>query len=209
MHGVYVTIDFESVNTCGRWYCYSIMVSNYPKGDVLEIQTGGCTINDSEYDAATAAFWNRNRKAHDINRSDDNYKKLPPQEATILLCSRISKIMKEYPRVYFVTDNPGYDLTILNTILVQNGYNPVSNRDGDVYFQCICSWSFRLSTLAILGISRSKVNEYLRQHNIRHDRTVDIYFGPRHTPQADCARIMSQHFEILDIIHFVRNHQIG
>ena len=33
-----------------------------------------------------------------------------------------------------------------------------------------------------------------------YHKITDNYFGPRHTPKSDCARVLSHHFKILDII---------
>ena len=198
MRGVYVTIDFEAVNQKGVWLCYCIMVSEYPRGKVIEFHQGRCDRSDDEYDEITKQFWENHSDAYHIIKSQ--YQCLPINDANKLLCSRISDIVSKYERAYFVSDNPQFDLKILDNILTSNGYDPVSRRSENLYLQCVCTWSFQLSILSLLGFSPIDIDKFLIRKGLISSREIDNYFGPRHTPRSDCAKILCNHFKILDII---------
>lgn len=157
------------------------------------------TMRDmTDSDENAIAFWKKHHQSYDIIQQ---YQYLPVEEANKLLCDSIINIFERFPNAYIVSDDPQYNLRILDNILETYGHNPVSQRGGNLYSQCICTWSFRFSILSLLGFPESHVDRFLGQRGIIvAGREIDNYFGPLHTPWSDCARILSNHCKMLDVI---------
>lgn len=196
----YMTVDFESVNQQGKWLCYGIVVSEYPSGRVLESHVGKCEREYREYDAKTLEFWTcANPLAFQVINS---YPSKPVNVAELDLCSTIRRILRDYPRIFVVSDNPQYDIRILDNILVNNGYPVVSNRLNGIYLQSICTWTFLTAAMQIYNVTRKQIL------SPRSDREVDHkHHGVHHTPITDCSRILAHHFTVLDFIRFQKENK--
>lgn len=197
----FLTIDFESVTQTSKWFAYALMLVEYPSGKIVQCKEGGCKRVLSEYDVESKIFWNKHKNAHDYllkkheNVSDD----IEIEEFN--LCSCIRQIIQDFPNVYIVSDNPQYDIRLLDNMLEKYNFPPISVRGPDIYYQCICTWSFQLATLALLDLKREDINNYLHNNKLLKQRQIDSYFGLRHTPTADCARILNEHFQLMDIVY--------
>lgn len=189
-----MTVDFEAVNKKGTWFAYAIMVAEYPSGKLIDIKYSGCERDNKDYDEITHMFWNKHQKAHEQLINTGKGKIAEIEE--LLLCEYISEIVKKYPKIYVISDNPQYDIRLLDNMLQLYNFPPISVRGNKMYFQCICTWSFKMGIIALFG-----KNTIIDDMDTTTDRQVDAYFGPRHTPKADCARIISQHFKVMDIIY--------
>jgi hypothetical protein len=195
---IFMTIDFESINRRGDWLAYAIMLVNYPTGDILDIRESACYRKIEDYDKNTLAFWQKHNIAHQqlLINGKDKSAKVEEQ----LLCDYISNIMQKFPKVYLISDNPQHDLRLIDNMLLKHDFDPISVRGSYLYFQAICSWSFQTGVLTLLNKKKEHIDSFRAELNIHQTRRVDDYFGPRHTPQSDCARIISSHFKILDIV---------
>ena len=200
MKGVYITIDFESVNARAGWFAYGIFVAEYPSGKLHEVHDGYCVRDEKEFDDVTRAFWEKNQLAwKTIEARKKNHTE---EEAEKILCQQIQEITARYPMAYVVSDSPSYDVRILDNILTKNGFPAISNRQKKHYYQTICTWSFQMAVLAMFRIKSNEVRQKLMNHQFyTANREVDNFFGPRHTPNGDCARILSNHFCILDLMY--------
>jgi hypothetical protein len=100
--------------------------------------------------------------------------------------------------MHFVSDNPQLDIRILDSILETHDEFPISIRvlpnKKQLYYPTLCTWTFRLATSRIVGNHLPPRKPY---------RGVDFLKGTRHTPLVDCAKILSNHFKILDIHQMV------
>ena len=194
---VYLTIDFESTDKKGTWFSYAVILAEYPSGKILSMRQSGCNRPKTDYDEKTLKFWNKNLKAH--NQMTATYKTNKVEHEELCLCKYISQILAEYPTVYLISDNPQYDIKLVDNILAKYDFDPISMRNDKLYFQCICTWSYRLGVKAILNQKRIDINA-LESNLPDVYRELNAYFGPRHTPQADCARILRDHFRLMDVI---------
>lgn len=187
---LFVCVDFKCANRKGAWLCYCIMVSEYPTGTILYSTVGYCHRHAGVYDESTMAFWNKHRRSYDLIVSEyaDNV-----QDAELLLCQYIGHIVREFPNARVISDNPQYDIRILDNVLTSHGWEPVSCRGGS-YSQCVCTVSFERAVLAMYKHTPPTTG------TLKYNRDLYRDFGPRHTPKADCARILARHFDMLDII---------
>lgn len=196
---VYATIDFESVDTSGKWWCYGIMVAEYPSGNIVCSHHGKCPRTIDEFDDPTRQFWDQHPSSFDI------ISKYPSTDTVTVaeqqLCRKVYSILLKYPHVRLVSDNPGFDIRILDNIMVKYGYKPTSHRANGGYLQCTCTWSYQLPIMRMYKIQACELDEYMHAIGLGYalERSVTTYFGPKHTPRADCARILSQHFKMLDL----------
>jgi hypothetical protein len=200
-----MTIDFEAIDTIGTWLGYGIIIAEYPSGKILDIQEQSCERNLQEYSPRTMEFWKQHQEAHDylVNNGKGIYSEVAEQE----LCLYIVSILKKYPNIYLISDNPQYDIRLLDNLMQKHNHSPVSVRGKDLYFQCLCTWSFQNGILSLLQKKPKDINQVRNSLALCYDRHVDGYFGPRHAPLADCARIISQHFKMLDIINGMKIYQ--
>lgn len=185
---VFMSVDFECVDGDGTWIAFSAIVAEYPTGKQLDCITLACERQESEYAESTMAFWKKHPSQLKILKTLGDGHQAADQEVKI--CDFVAGVLEKHPSVFVLSDNPQLDIRLLDNMLVQNGKTCISDRK-DKYFQCLCTWSYRQGVQAVLK---------KKPPPIRTDRDVDAYFGPRHTPQADCAQILSEHFRTLDLI---------
>lgn len=187
----YMTIDFECFQP-DTWQSVGIVVIRNNKCiDYIEL---ACERDIDTIPNKTMQFWNRHKKAFNYNIEQGvgySY-----QEQEIKICNFIENWKKMVPNFYMVVDNPEYDIRLLNDILVRNGHDVISKRSPSVYFQSICTWSSK-RMLNLLGIS---LHAYKDKNIIENIPKQSI----RHTPLADCIRIMNLY---LHMMHIIRNFQ--
>lgn len=183
----YMTIDFECLQP-GVWQSVGIIVVH--KNQCIDYLELACERDIDNIPTKTMQFWNKHKKAFNYNINIGvGY---TPKEQEMKLCNFISNWKKIVPNFYMIVDNPEYDLHILNDILLRNGSDVISKRNSQVYFQSICTWSSK-RVLKMLGISLNVYNSKRYVHNTPK-QTI------RHTPIADCIRIMNAYLHMLHII---------
>lgn len=199
-----VTVDFETISPTETWFAYCVMLSKYPEGTILQCELGAYRPFGEN---PPNKFWRKNQTSyqyilkHMVN-CDNGKKNIDDHEKN--LCQTINTILQKYPHCTIISDNPSFDIKILDNLLLKHGFNVSSNRGHDIYYQCVCTWSFRISVCTLLRISNLKLYSFVKQYVNNITREVDGNLGPKHTPKADCARILSQYFQLLDIINFYR-----
>lgn len=201
---VFMTIDFESVNQNGKWFAYAIMIASYPSGEILDTKESICHRSVEDYDDVTRDFWEKHPEAYEqlMWKSSNN----TPEQQEIELCKYVSNILLKYPHIYIISDNPQYDIRLLDNILERHSFSPVALRSNNLYLQCICTWSFKMGVISILG--KPHKHFFTKKPNISKNRRVDDYFGPKHMPIADCAYILSQHFGVMDIVNSIQHNRL-
>lgn len=192
----YMTIDFECFQP-NIWQSVGIIVVRNNKCiDHLEL---ACERDIDTIPYKTMQFWNRHKKA--FNYNIDIGVGYTCQEQEIKICNFIANWKKMVPNFYMVVDNPEYDISLLNDILTRNGHDVISKRSQQVYFQSICTWSSK-RILKLLGIS---LNVY-RDKNFIVDIPEQMV---RHTPVADCIRIMNSYLNMMRIIRNFHSINVG
>lgn len=198
MESVFITVKFQTVDTNGNWLCYGVMLSSYPSGRILFFEQGVCDRTENDFDTCTKDFWSQHGEALGIIKSCPSR---PAPLAEQHLSELVTSLLTLHPDVYFVSDNPGLDLRILNNIMVQYGKRPVSYRNFLTYYQCICTWSFQFAVLSVLGIRTNQIDAYLRTYSQKWlQREIAQCLGPKNIPLSDTAGVLNRHFKVLDIL---------
>jgi hypothetical protein len=195
MEKIFLTIDFETVDGEDKWIACALMVATYPSGKIIEIFETSCQRSKEDYNERAKVFWKKNNRAHSFIEKQGMGQSVSDEEKKI--CENIRRIFDTYPDIYFVSDNPSVDVKIIDQILKRNGY-PFTSFRGKKYFQCICTWSFKLGIKSIIGNSLDRLSPIEK-------RPTSAYFGYHHTPKSDCARILNSHFEVLDSLNQFRD----
>lgn len=148
--------------------------------------TSACERQVDEYDQYTLNFWNQNPKVHAMLQQEGSGNCVAEEEKK--LCDFISHAFIEYPNVITVSDNPHFDMAIMNNILQKYQCPPIALRSGR-YFRPLCTWSFAQAFRA---------TKHVIDNNSNTGRDVDKKVVIRHHPFWDCCWILSQHFKMLD-----------
>lgn len=196
---LYFTVDFECVNIRGTWLSYGAVLSAYPSRRVISSIQATCHRSESEYDTHTLQFWKKHPEAHRsiLVEASPN---IAVNTLERHMCEYVRGVLNTYPNVFVVSDNPQFDIRILDNMLTQHGYPPVSYRPNGRYFQTLCTWSYRQ---AILGVLPSRTRSVLSRHAISSRTSMsqlDSLKGVAHTPIHDCANILESHYAHLDIL---------
>jgi hypothetical protein len=189
---LYITVDFECVNQHGGWCAFGILVARYPCGEVLHSSEVFCHRSSTEYDLETTKFWKQHTDAFQYIKEG-----WVPQRSEVesekLLIKHVQGVFLDYGDAYFVSDNPQFDIRLLDNILQKHGHPTVAKRIEGRYLPTLCTRSFKLGVFAL--------NHRSNTHKPKMGaRSVDAKLGPFHTPIADCMRIISQHFALKDLI---------
>ena len=198
---IYGTVDFEYTDPKKpreSWFAACLMVAKYPSGQILQTEEFRIPITGTK-----SQFWEKHPEAFGLNTSVNKQASRVVSEQRLI--QFVNAVRTKYPHIHFVSDNPQLDIRILDGILEAHHEFPISIRvlknQKHIYYPTLCTWTFRLATSQILG-------KYLPAHT--NYRGVDFLRGTRHTPLVDCAKILSNHFKILDIHQVVsRNRTPG
>jgi hypothetical protein len=195
MTRVFGTVDFEYLHTKSpreSWFAVCVMIADYPKGSIKASKTFKVNLARNQYE--TSDFWRHHQPAYNQNISSCVTETREKNEA--LLADYVDDIRKQYPHIFFISDNPQMDIRLLDTILEEHQRYPISLRfleDGkQIYYPTLCTWTYKLATQQLIGVRYFYNYQYPR-------RGVDLVKGTRHTPMVDCARILSCHFHALDL----------
>lgn len=187
IEGTFVSIDFECFNP-NVWQSMAIVV--YDKYGIKESFTSHCE-REVPSTKKTGMFWDKHRDAFDHNLITGKGRNVKDEEFRI--CTFIRRMKRVYTRCYLVSDNPEFDIGLLNDILIRNGQTIISHRRHNLYLQTICTWTSKL-VLKMLGIRQQKLDiiEYCGQ-------------GIPHTPLHDCKRILNDYLCTLRTINEYRS----
>lgn len=199
-NGVYIAIDFKSIDIRENWFACCVMAVMYPTGIILDTYKSCHEIKNENLNDYSMPFWRKNQDA--MITIFNEYPKYSDQElAEKALCQYIIHISKKYPYAFFISDNPQYDIRLLDNILVKNGYLPISLRTPNAYLQTICTWSFRKAVSLLSGLSYSNIISHSEHYKLGSGESINI--DGYHTPCSDCYKIIIDHFCTLD---FIKHH---
>jgi hypothetical protein len=206
---VYVAIDFETIDI-NVWWTFGLVISTFPNGNIIQKFQVGCNrLSHVCVDKDIAAFWKRNVQAFDSNKLIGG--KNTVEEAELSIVHFIKEIKEKYD-FFLISDNPTFDVKILDDILIRNDEQAICFRKND-YFQAICTWSYRLATMQLMGFKSSELN---RIHaSLKHpSRQLDNFLHndddeksecSRHTPIHDACLITLQYFKLKDMVNNFTN----
>lgn len=182
---VYLTFDFEAVNRNGLWWACGIVLAEYPTRKVLDHRLFIVDRRVRDFDKHTMSFWSKNVAAFMFLRNHSTA--VSEQKAEIELIDYLNSVWKKYVRVKIISDNPQFDVRLMDNILIKNGQPVLALRVPNKYLYVTCTRSFRQgctkNNIIIQGKTLHIINHVLQ-----------------HVPVNDSCHILSRHFDILDSI---------
>ena len=187
----YLIVDFECTEP-NQWQSVGIVLYERrgTRGRIVRTLHVACDRGDLLPSSASQAFWTRNRAAFDYNVKMGKGRSIETAETEI--CAFVSEIKGSFPHFFLLSDNPEYDVALLNSILTRHDLPVMSHRSETIYHQAICTWTSR-RTLGLLGI--------------KHQTTDLVGLGRyqaqgilAHTPLFDCMKILNDYLCTLDMV---------
>lgn len=186
---IYATVDFEAINTIGEWWACGVVLAEYPSRKVLFAKTYVCRRPLQKFDPVTLKFWNENPSAFHFLR--DYPQATSVQDAENNLCKDFRELVKKFPKFFFVSDNPQFDVALLDQILLRGSLPTVAHRCPPKYLHTTCTRSFhqamRIMNRGVCYLKPRGASELLR-----------LTRACKHTPLCDAATILLHHFEVLE-----------
>ena len=189
-----LTVDVEVFDT--EWVAIGLLIAEYPSGKVLDHLETACT-REEVCSRTKTCFWNRHHRAKLYIERLGHGQCNPFEEKRIT--NFVWKWLDAVPTLYLISDNPTFDLNILQDITTR--VSPTRNiliRNGN-YFQPVCTWSMKL---ALQMMYPEKRTTYKNRVSVPH-------CGIPHTPLYDCLNIMNHHFDVLDDIFDLQDRMYG
>jgi len=196
---IYTSVDFEAVNAKGDWWACGIVVAEYPSRRVLFSETYTCPRSRGEFDPVTLNFWQEHPNAFRFLRHLET--KTSVVDAEILFCSELMRLIHRFPKFFLLSDNPQFDIALLDQILLRGKLPKIAQRCPDKYLHTTCTRSFqqavRLMRSDHTAAPLSHLDLEARQKSALHE----LARGTKHTPVCDAANILLSHFQILDFLY--------
>lgn len=114
---VVLCVDIEAFQNL-KWSTIGIIVAEYPSGNVLDTFETGCMRQSNTVSADKKAFWDKYPEAYSYNVQLCKNKKVYEEEKRISVF--VSKWLKRSPTLYIISDNPAFDVGILQSIYQNN-----------------------------------------------------------------------------------------
>ena len=203
---VYVAIDCERFSN-EPWFALAMLVVDFKSGDVLGY-LDCCVPLDLSLPShpCRSKFWGEHQEALDHSCARAVGTTRASEEVRI--ASFVAALRTHCPDFYLISDNPVFDVGILNTVLANHDHPTVEFRSEEVPFrQTICTWSFRL------GRRRGDGKTSCRIHHLStmlRSRTLTlkapgvrcaVRLGPPHSALYDCLHMIVGHFSVMEGVH--------
>jgi len=209
----YVVIDVEAIEP-NVWLSIGILQAIYPSGAIVSMKEFFVDRTEMARHIAhepTAAFWQTHDMALQYNLSNGHG--VQEDDAEQNICRYINQLRQHNPHFFMVSDNPAFDIRILDNILAKHGHAPLSDRKRDMFAQVLCTWSFRQSLAQTVGIKSPKLfthpnicrllgcvgTSYVTSRAV--EKAAKRKGALPHTPIRDCANTLSIYFKCLDVAH--------
>lgn len=133
-----VSIDVEKVDPSSGWWSVGIAVAS-STGILLETFEVGC--QRSVTGSTNSGFWNDHKAAVEYNTklAAGNTQKVAEKHLLEFFDSISSKYGSDF---MLLSDNPVFDIGVLDEILVRNGRKESCHRNGGMYRRPMCVWSY-------------------------------------------------------------------
>jgi hypothetical protein len=205
---VFMTFDFET-QSADDWFAVGVVVAEYPSGKIIHQWKTGVPIPWKEFDTKNKTFWKRlaSIKA-ELDAQNTNEYTLEQKQKQVCEFIRLMHFM--YPRLRPVSDNPGLDCGLLNSMLAAHQMPAITMRENGSSAPVLCTYSYALCVLGTTGgqtrdsveSMHSQIFAPFKKHVYRE--VDELAMGSKHIPINDCARTLSMHFKVLDIVRFYR-----
>lgn len=193
------TVDFEACDGYGLWIAYAAGVFSYPSGRCIESLVRYIKRPLSAYDDARKEFWLVNHKtAHDwicTHGEDISHEEKYERE----LVQFIREAHRRYPHMRVISDNPSYDLRILDNLCQKYKAPPCTQRHDGKWHHPICTYTYALVVQLWLGTRNTDL--LYNMSAAKHQRTTrqSDSCEPPHTPWTDVQQLVYKYFRILDL----------
>jgi hypothetical protein len=191
---VYLVIDFECFQP-NLWQSVGILLYDADNHCLVREFHTACERGGTKMSTATRDFWRQHPCAFLWNCSAGKTKLARSEE--IRICAFIEQAKADYPNFFLISDNPEYDVGMLNNILERNGHALMSRRNSRTYFQSICTWSSK-RILDLLGIP-------IWEQDLLQLPPMPVDTDLAHTPLYDCRRVLNTYLCLLSTIAMVRS----
>lgn len=216
---VYIVWDFETFAP-GEWFAVAVCIAEYPSRNILMEYKASIPVPLDNFHPDFREFWEmlaplklqldqESRTSHASSSSQYVDYSLEFNKKRRELCQFMRKAHVRYPRLRTISDNPGVDLAILDRMLVQEHLPVMSVRHNGKSAPILDTRSYKLGVMGVINGKANDTVETVHRALFPHapdNITLDYLAGlEKHIPRHDCARILSQHFKILDIAEFYRS----
>ena len=193
-----LAVDFEACDSAGTWIAFAAGVFSYPDGTAVERLVRIVKRPMEVYDYQRKAFWlNRHPKAHEWLQ--ERAQAIETAEAAETeLAQFVREAHRRYPQLQVISDNPTFDLRLLDNILCSRGLPPCSIRADMSWTHAICTYSHAISAQQWIG-TRNLDAMHRSMFGGTSNRTVSDK-DPLHTPWKDLITMVNNYFMVQDIL---------
>ena len=159
----YLSVDFERLHPKSfSWDTFALVLVRISDMHVVSFMQVGNPESDIDIDDIEnnndIPFWHDKKEALLFNillikTSKKNYSSLNEVEKKIVWLVRWIK--ENYKSFWTISDNPSFDIRLLDNILSKHNEPSISIRSDGSFFQPICTWSFKRS-LSLVGKKPAK-----------------------------------------------------
>lgn len=200
MQQTVLAVDFESCDARGTWIAFAAAVFQYPGGQMIDSIVRAVRRPVESYDEPRRAFWFANHlEAHKwIERIAQPITRTHALEGE--LCEFVRRAHRNYPHLTVLSDNPAFDLRLLDNMLCDRGMPVCSARDNGAWTHPMCSFSF---SVALQKWAVAHNWSEMQRHLLTKTRaTQPLNTDPLHTPLRDVIAMVNRYFVTLDTLHW-------
>mmetsp|Transcript_20776 Transcript_20776/g.29273 ORF Transcript_20776/g.29273 Transcript_20776/m.29273 type:complete len:238 (+) Transcript_20776:300-1013(+) len=123
------------------------------------------------------------------------------------ICKFVESLRELYPRFWLISDNPSFDIRIIDNILHRHGNASINFRSASVFLQPICSWSFKraLQMAWHRGVGKPDVSQHLSKlrpiDSEEETERLQRGLAGRHTPLYDALVTVYEFWELQRLCH--------
>ncbi len=207
----FVVLDVEAIDI-GLWFSMAFVIAKYPSGVIVAMEEMFVDRNGYQIqNESIADFWKRKPKAFEYNMQRGLGVSEAVAEARV--CSYIHELRRKTPHFFLVSDNPSFDVRILDGILIKHGNPPLSDRGFAMYAQVLDTWSYRMSLARIFNTKSPMLFQHPHvckllgiAHSTQNKPPIEEPNATlRHTPLHDCCEILATFFRCLDLASAIGN----
>lgn len=192
----YLSLDFEKIGEdVSSWDTFALVLVRISDMQVVSFMQVGNPESNVDVSATETIqykpFWQDKKEAVLFNlllikKSKENYISLNEVEKKIVWLVRWIK--ENYKNFWTISDNPAFDIRLLDNILHKHHESSISIRSDGSFFQPICTWSFKRS-LGLVGKRPAKNSlknistVVSKMKSVHFQLSIGTYL--RHTPLFD------------------------
>jgi len=192
-----MVVDFEASDQHGRYIMScAVAVFEFPSGKCLRSLEVRRTYERFHFDSRTKAFWDGNSKALAYMLSA-----VPDPMFSAKLATFVDQAHRDFPNVQILSDNPAFDISLINTILqsqmqarVEFRYThangtPVEDRSMGRFTKVIDSSTYRKAVGMYVELDDPPAPKFPQE-------LLDAG-ACAHTPLYDCYVIANNYFDAI------------